>query len=287
MGGHYASNLLKAGFELTVFDCACEPVERAIQLGAKKAPSPNEVAKTSDMILLALPGPREVEDVVLGENGVLSGAKKGSIIVDLSTVTPDIPKKIAEAAREKGVFNVDAPVSGGVAGARAGTLTIMVGGESGIVEKCRGVLQHLGQKIHHVGDLGSGCIVKLIINAMGGVNLAAAAEAMTLGVKAGVDAGTMYDVVKTSFGNSRIFEVKFPNHIFKRNFKPGFTVNLLCKDLLLAKQLSDELGVPLLLTTLTEQLFQAARTFGLGEEDISAVIKLLEQLTKIEVRTDV
>ena len=179
---------------------------------------------------------------------------------------------------------MDAPVSVGVAGATTGSLTIKVGAESATLEKCKPVLDVLGKKIYHVGPVGAGDAVKLVNNLLLGVNMVAVAEAMTLGVKAGIDPKVLYDVISVSSGRSYALEAKMPGFVLKGNFEPGFAVDLQYKDLEMATQTGKELGVPLMLTNVAEQVFETARAKGLGRKDISVVVTMQEELTGVKVR---
>lgn len=284
MGRPMATNILKAGYSLTVYDVSAASVAEMKSQGAKTAATPDEVAACSEVVLFSLPNGAIVEEVVSGKNGLLAGSHQGQIFVDLSSVTPNHTKKMAALAAAKGVDYLDAPVSGGVAGAAAGTLTIMVGGKKEVIARCQEILQVIGKKISHVGAVGSGDAVKLINNLLLGVNMVAVAEAMTLGVKAGIDPEVLFEIISSSSGRSYALETKLPNFILKGNFEPGFTVNLQYKDLEMAVQTAKELGTPLAMTNFAQQIYEMARAKGLGKKDISAVIMLNEELAGVTVR---
>jgi len=284
MGTPMSINLLRAGYELTVYDIQEEAMEAPVQLGAKAAASPKEVAQASDIVLTSLPTPEAVEAVALGVDGVLEGARKGSILIDTSTISPSLIKKVAAEAREKGMDVLEAPVSGGVIGAEAGTLTVIVGGDKAVFERCQEVLKVIGENIYHVGDVGSGNTVKLVNNLLSISNLAVMSEGMVLGVKAGVDPETLYHVIKVSSGSSNALEVKLPRKIAKGEFDAGFAMDLACKDLGLALDLGREIGVPLLITGVVRQVYELARARGMGRLDQTAIIKLLEEAAQVEVR---
>ena len=284
MGRPMAANVAKAGYDLNVFDLAPAAVAELAALGATAADSPAQAAAGSDIVLLSLPNAAIVAGVVTGENGVLAGSHSGQMIIDLSSVTPEHTRKMAALARDKGVGYLDAPVSGGVAGAAAGTLTIMVGGDPAAFAACETILQVIGKKIYHVGAVGAGDALKLINNLMLGINMAGVAEALTLGVKAGLDPKTMLDVIGVSSGRSYAFEAKVPNFILKGSFAPGFAIDLQYKDMEMATQTAKELGVPLLLTNVAQQMYETAKASGLGRQDISAVTTMLEKLAGVEVR---
>lgn len=282
MGSGMACNLLKNGYTLVVFDVSEEAVNMIKQ--AEKARSPKEVAEKSDVIISSLPGSREVEEVYLGENGVLKGAKKGATIIDVSTIDPQTTKKIAKEASKMGVKMLDAPVSGSPKMAAEAMLTIMVGGEKETFRECEELLKTLGKTVNYVGDTGSGNTVKLVNNLMSTGNMLVAAEAFIVGVKAGVDPDVLFNVLSTGRGRSVQFMERFPN-ILKGDFKPGFTLDYARKDLGFALDLARELKTPLPVASLVLQLYTAASASGLGEEDFMAVIKLFEEYAHIKARS--
>ena len=231
-----------------------------------------------------MPNAKIVEAVMTGADGLLNGARSGQIFIDLSSVTPEHTRRMARLAEAKGVEYMDAPISGGVAGATAGTLTIMVGGSESALAKCQDILQVIGKKIFHAGSVGAGDAVKLVNNLLLGINMAAVAEAMTLGVKAGLDPKVLLEIISVSSGRSYALEAKVPSFILKGNFEPGFAVDLQYKDLEMAVQTGKELGMPLLLTNVAQQVYETAKAKGLGRKDISSVITLLEETAKVTVR---
>jgi 2-hydroxymethylglutarate dehydrogenase len=283
MGRHMSVNLVKAGYDVRIYDIRTEAMEDPMHLGATLTQSPKELADASEIVITSLPSSEALEDVVLGRRGVLEGARRGCILVDTSTVSPLTIRKIAVSANEQGVDMLEAPVSGGVEGAKAGTLTVMVGGTAHVLARCREVLQVIGTNIYHVGDLGSGNTVKLVNNLLSLVNVVTLAEGMVLGVKAGIDANTLYNVLKVSTGRSHALEWKLPHKILKRSFEPGFTINLTCKDLGLVLALGRKMGVPLFITSLAQQIYELAKAKGLGTLDNTAVITLLEDAAQIKV----
>ena len=284
MGREMSINLLKAGHELVIYDIRKEAMADLIRFGAKVASNPKEVAQVSDIILTSLPSPEALEDVVLGKHGLLEGARRGCILIDTSTVSPATIRKIASVAKDRGVEVLDAPVSGGVEGAKAGTLSVMVGGNVEVFERCLEVLRVIGKNIYHVGELGSGDTVKLVNNLMSLVNIVTLSEGMVLGVKAGVDPKILYDVCKVSTGRSQALEWKLPTRIAKGRFDQGFTINLTLKDLRLILALGREMGVPLFITSIAQQVFELAKAKGLGTLDNTAVIRLFEEAAQVEVR---
>ncbi len=286
MGKRMAMNVLKGGYELTVSDLNKDAVKELVDAGAKEANTPAEVSEGKDVIFTSLPNSAIVEAVILGKNGVLEGAKEGAIIVDLSSITPKSIQNIARKASEKGVEVMDAPVSGGASGAEKGTLTIMVGGKAETFEKVLPVLNHIGKKVNHVGEVGAGDTVKLVNNLLLGVNMAAVAEALALGVKAGLKPEVLYDIISQSSGSSYALTAKYSNFIAKGNFEPGFMIDLQYKDLQLAVDTAKDMKMPLMIGNLAQQMYEAARAKGLGTEDISAVLKLYEEWGNIEVREE-
>jgi 2-hydroxymethylglutarate dehydrogenase len=284
MGRPMAANIAKADYSLKVFDLVPAFVQELVALGATAVDKPRQAALGSDIVLMSLPNAAIVANVVAGENGILEGSHPGQIIIDLSSVTPEHTQKMAALAKDKGVEYLDAPVSGGVSGAAAGTLTIMVGGDKAAFTEGETILRVIGKKIYHVGAAGAGDTLKLVNNLMLGVNMAAAAEALTLGVKAGLDPRMMLEVIGMSSGRSYAFEAKVPNFILKGNFEPGFAIDLQYKDLEMATQTAKAMGVPLLLTNVAQQIYETAKASGLGRKDISAVTTVLEKLVGVEVR---
>ncbi len=284
MGRPMAANVAKAGYSLKVFDLVPAFVEELVALGATAAASPGQAATGSDIVLMSLPNAAIVANVLTGENGVLTGSHPGQIIIDLSSVTPEHTKKMAQLAKAKGVEYLDAPVSGGVGGAAAGTLTIMVGGDKAAFAEGETILQAIGKKIYHVGAVGAGDTMKLVNNLMLGINMVGVAEALTLGVKAGLDPKAMLEVIGVSSGRSYAFEAKVPSFLLKGNFEPGFAIDLQYKDLEMATQTAKELGLPLMLTNVAQQMYETAKASGLGRKDISAVATVLEKLAGVEVR---
>ncbi|WP_188397814.1 NAD(P)-dependent oxidoreductase [Sporomusa sp. GT1] len=286
MGSKMLANVIKAGHSVTVFDIGQAAVDAAVALGAKKAANAAETARGKEIVLLSLPNSAIVESTVLGTGGILEGAEQGLLIVDLSSITPQSIQKIAGIAKAKGVSIIDAPVSGGTAGAQMATLSIMVGGEQADFERALPVLQSIGSKIDHVGAIGAGDTVKLVNNLLLGVNMVAVAEALCLGVKAGIKPEVLYQIISNSSGNSYALTAKYKKFIAAGNFEPGFMIDLQYKDLQLAVDTAKGLKVPLVLGNIAQQAYEIARASGLGAEDISAVIKLGEALCDIKVREE-
>lgn len=286
MGNPMASNLVKAGFELTVHDLHPGPVAELVDRGAKAAGSPQEVARASELVFTSLPRPSDVEQVVLGEGGALAGAAPGSLLVDMSTNSTQVIQRIAATAAEKGVEVLDAPVTGGIRGARKATLAIMVGGSPRGFERCQPVLEAMGSNVYHMGAVGMGNVAKLANNMLSLTNSLVAMEGMVMGAKAGLDVRKLYDVIRTGSGNSFIFENFFPYIIFKGRWEPPtFPIDLVLKDLGLAIEEAERAGVPVPMVSLALQRYEDAVSRGLGAKDVGAAITVLEQAAGIEVRT--
>jgi 3-hydroxyisobutyrate dehydrogenase len=286
MGKSMAINIIKNGHNIKVTDLNKEAVKELKEMGAEECLNGAEAADGSDIVFTSLPNSQIVESVVTGKGGILETAKKGMIYVDLSSITPKVIQSIAKKAKEKGVKVLDAPVSGGSAGAQKGTLTIMVGGDEESFNKVLPVLNCIGKKVFHVGDVGAGDTLKLVNNLLLGVNMVAASEALALGVKAGLKPEIMYEIISQSSGSSYALTAKYNNFIAKGNFAPGFAIDLQYKDLQLAVDTAKDLKMPLLMGNQAQQLYEVARAKGLGMEDISAVLKLYEELGNIEVREE-
>ncbi len=284
MGKPMAKNLCKAGYSLIVNDLNREAVAELVAMGAQEAQTPAGLAKNVDVLITMLPNEAIVRQVIMGETGVLQGAAEGLCLIDMSSVSPEFSRQMAANAEKQGLAYMDAPVSGGVKGAEGGRLTIMVGGKESVIQKCRPVLEVLGEKIYEVGAIGSGDAVKMINNMLLAVNMAAAAEAFVLGQKIGLDPQKMLDIIGESSGSSYALQAKMPNFVFKGEFAPGFMIDLQQKDLELAIQSAKKQQVPFFMAALAQQVYSQAQSAGFGREDISAVIKPLENLTKTTVR---
>jgi len=284
MGKPMAKNLCKAGYSLIVNDLNREAVAELVAMGAQEAQTPAALAKNVDILITMLPNEAIVRQVIMGETGILQGAAEGLCLIDMSSVSPEFSRQMAANAEKQGLAYMDAPVSGGVNGAEGGRLTIMAGGKESVIQKCRPVLEVLGEKIYEVGAIGSGDAVKMINNMLLAVNMAAAAEAFVLGQKIGLDPQKMLDIIGESSGSSYALQAKMPNFVFKGEFAPGFMIDLQQKDLELAIQSAKKQQVPFFMAALAQQVYSQAQSAGFGREDISAVIKPLENLTKTTVR---
>src|SRR5262245_30800063 len=281
MGSRMAATLVRGGYALDVFDV--DPAKTRAVAEAAAAASARAVAERSDVVFTSLPWPATVREVYLGAGGVVEGARQGAILVDMSTVDPETTRAVHAAAAARGVHHLDAPVSGGYREAEKGTLVIIVGGERDAFDRAKPVLDVLGASVHHAGPSGAGNIVKLVNNVMSMGNMLIAAEVFVLGVKAGMDAKTLFEILRTSAGRSYHFERRLPS-ILARNFAPGFTVDLARKDLGLAVDMARSHDVPVPATSLLHQLYNASSALGDGPNDFAAIVKLFEAWARTEVR---
>jgi len=279
-----ATNILKGGNKLTVYDVRSERMELIIPLGAVGANSPREVAMESEVIFTSLPHPKISEDVMLGEEGVLAVAKVGSIIVELSTVSPLLIERLGSIAKSKGVEVLDAAVAGGVERAIEGKLTLMVGGDKEVVEKVRPLFDLIAERVFHTGSLGSGMTVKIINNLISHVNMVAICEGMALGVKAGISPKLLYDVVSVSSGDSDVLRRRFGKRILRRDFEGGMKLELAYKDSELACELGRALGVPLYVTNVAHAVYEHAKSKGIVGKDYAALIMLWEEIIGKEIK---
>ncbi|MGZ8269177.1 MAG: NAD(P)-dependent oxidoreductase [Burkholderiales bacterium] len=277
MGNPMAANVLKSGFPMTVFDKDAKTMRNLVEAGAKGATSAKEVVENSEVVLASLPGSPEVEECFLGGSGLVEIAKSGSVLIDLSSVLPSTPRKLESRCKARGVQFLEAPVSGGVTGARAATLAIMVGGDAAVLERVRPILRAIGPNIYHVGPAGAGNIVKAINNMMASVNACAMMEGLVVGLKAGLSLETVSEIVKTSSGNSNAI-ARVQRALIPRDFEPGFKVQLMNKDLETFTTIAKELHVPVSFANVAQRYQQAALAAGLGEKDTSVIFTLVERL---------
>jgi len=283
MGRPMALNLAKHGVPLVVHDIDAAKVAPLRERGAKVADSPARVADASERTIVMVETTAQAESVIAGERGVVTTAGRGHIVVCMSTIDPFVLRRLAGTLAARGVAMLDAPVSGGTERATSGELSIIAGGDAQTFEACRDLFTAMGTKLFHVGGLGQGLAMKLVNNMLIQVNRVAVAEALVLGVKAGLDPRTMYDVIRVSTGTSYAFESGVPK-ILARDFCPGGTVDITYKDQELETGFAKQLGVPLLLANVTQQLYQMARAAGLNKEDGLAVVKVLERLAGVQVK---
>ena len=289
IGKPMAINIAKSGFDLTVTDLREQPLNELAHYGARVAASAREVSEISDLVLASLPSDLVSEEVALGSNGVLAGAKSGDIYVELSTISPGLVHTIAKKASDKGVAVLDAPVSGGVDQRLEGTLSIMVGGEAKTLSKAMPVFKTFGDKIFHAGGSGAGASVKLVNNMLAGINMVATMEALVLGVKAGLSVETLKEVIGASSGANKVFD-GLVDKIYLHSAEPshGQTANqglhTIGKDVRLANEMAQNLSVPLLLGSAALQPFLAGLANDWAHKEYWVIMELFEQMSGVRVR---
>ena len=277
MGRPMAKNLLKAGYPLVVHNRSRGAVDDLVKAGAKAGTSPRDVASQSDVLITMLPNSPDVEEVVLGRDGVIEGARAGMSLLDMSTISPLVSQKIGAALAAKSVQMLDAPVSGGERGAIDAVLSIMVGGDKALFDMVLPIFQAMGKTITHLGPLGAGGFTKLANQIIVAVNLTALGEALTLAKKAGLDRELTLTALAGGLAGSKCLDQKKPNYL-AGTYNPGFKIDLHYKDLGLIMESARALGVPLPATAAVQELFSALRVKGRGGLDHSGVITLLEDL---------
>jgi len=284
MGKPMSKNLIKKGYSLKVYDIRPEPVEDIVKYGAEKGQSPKDVAAESEVIITMLPNSPHVKEAVLGENGVIEGARPGTILIDMSSIDPGVSKEIAEKVSEKGIIMFDAPVSGGEPKAIDGTLSIMVGGPEKEYGKIKDILLAMGSSVTLVGEIGSGNVVKLANQIIVALNIAAVSEALLFTTKAGVEPEKVYQAIRGGLAGSTVLEAKFPM-IVERNFKPGFRIDLHIKDLMNAVNMSHQIGAPLFLSQQVLEMMKNLKFKGKGSNDHSDIVEFYEELANVEVKS--
>ena len=289
MGGGMAGNIQKAGYPMVVHDINEGATRPFLEAGARLASSPADVAGQCDITLTSLPGPREVEAVAIGLEGVLQGAQPGSVYIDLSTSRPTLIREIEPKFREKGVHVLDAPVSGGKSGAQSRNLAVMVGGDKEVFERVKPLLEAFGDKVFYAGTIGAGSVAKLVHNMIGHGVRQAIAEGMTLGVKAGVDTEALWQCIRRgSLGRMNVLHEGFVRTVFKGEYEPAsFALSLARKDIGLATELAKEYDVPMPVANLAEQLAIQAMNRGWADMDSSVVVRLQEEMADVEIRADI
>jgi 2-hydroxy-3-oxopropionate reductase len=284
MGKPMAKNLIAAGYALTVYDINEVPVRELSSLGAKAGSSATDVASKCDWIITMLPNSPHVKEAVLGENGVIHGAKAGGILVDMSSIAPRAAQEIAAELAKKGIEMLDAPVSGGEPKAVDGTLAIMAGGKPEVFDKVKDVLLKMGSSAVLCGGIGAGNVVKLANQIIVALNIAAMSEAFTLAAKAGVDPQAVFSAIKGGLAGSTVLNAKAPM-ILEGNYKPGFRIELHIKDLQNALDTAHALGVPVPLTSQIMEIMQALRVDGKQKDDHGGIIQFYERLAGVKVRS--
>ncbi len=283
MGNPMSKNLLKAGFELVVFNRTRTKMDEIVKAGAKSASSPKEVSQNSEVVITMLTDSPDVEEMVLRKDGIIEGVKKGSVVIDMSTISPKVTQHIAAKLKEKGVHMLDAPVSGGLWGAINGTLTIMVGGEKEVFERCLPVFQGMGKTITYTGTHGMGQTTKLINQILVANTMNGVAEALVFAAKAGADLETSIAAVAGGAAGSWQLS-NLGTRAIKGDFAPGFMVKLQQKDLRLVLEAARDMKLPLPSTSLVHQMYASLEAEGSGGEGTQALVKVYEKLAGVEAR---
>lgn len=282
MGLPMVEHLLKAGYELCVYDVMQTAVEQAVAHGAKAAGGPKEVAQSSEVIITMLPSEAIAEQVILGPDGLIEGMAPGSVVVDMSTISPSGVKKISATLKEKGLYMVDAPVSGGDVGAKEASLSIMAGGDKAIFDKLRPLLEKMGKNVNLVGESGAGQVSKACNQIVVGLTIAAVAEALVFAKKNGVDPAKVRNALLGGLAQSRVLELH-GQRMLDRNFTPGGKVHLHKKDTEIAVEAAKQQGIYLPCNALLSQLWNSVTAMGGSEWDHSSIVKCIEMLSNTEV----
>jgi 2-hydroxy-3-oxopropionate reductase len=276
MGRHMASHLLNAGYPLVVYDISSDAMLNAVAAGAQASSSCKDVAEQCDVVISMVPDSPDVEKVALAENGIIAAARPGLIYVDMSTISPDMARKVASTLGEKGVRCLDAPVSGGETGAKNAALSIMVGGEEELFNEVKPIFEVIGKTITLCGGSGSGQIVKACNQIQVAINI--------IGMSAGVDPAIVLKVLSGGYAQSRVMDVRGPK-VIRREFEPGFKSRFHFKDLNIILETAKKMNIPLPATAVTYQIFNALLAASKGDLDHTAIITVLEQLACVEVKT--
>jgi len=283
MGKPMSKNLIKAGYSLVVMDRNQDAVAELVACGAQSAASAKQVAEQTDIIITMLPNSPQVREVVLGDGGIIEGARRGSVVVDMSSIAPLVSREVAQRLAERGVDMLDAPVSGGEPKAIDATLSVMVGGEKAVFDRCFDVMKAVAGSVVLTGATGAGNITKLANQIIVALNIAAMSEALVLAAKAGVEPELVFEAIRGGLAGSTVLNAKAPL-VMDRKFDPGFRINLHIKDLANVLDTSHELGVPLPLTAAVMEMMQAIKADGLGDADHCSLVQHYEKMAKVEVR---
>lgn len=287
MGGRIAARLIHAGHDITVFDANEALRELYARQGAKTSDSLATLAENCDVVLMVLPNAEIVKAVVLGqegEPGLITGLRPGSIVVDMTTSIPDVTRALAATLAEQGVHMLDAPVTGGVSKAESGQLTIMVGGAAEVLEQVRPPLTELASAIIHVGETGAGHTAKALNNLISATTLTITAEAMAIGVRMGLDAGKLLDVINNGSGRSGSSELKFPQQVLTGKFERGFTMSLMVKDLGIALSMGQTYNIPSPVSAAVNELWKSGVSAGMGDRDHTAIVQYVENMAGVQLR---
>lgn len=287
MGGPICRNIIKNGaHQVSVFDLNDAAVARCTDLGATRGESPSAVAADADVVMTSLPHPRDVEQVVLGGDGIAESIKPGAVYCDLSTNSPLMIRKLATVLGKQGVRMLDAPVSGGVVAAAKATLAVMVGGDRATFDRLEALFRCFGENLVYCGGTGTGCVAKIANNLIAFCNMAASAEGLMLGVAAGIDLEVLNQVIRNSSGNSMTFRAVVKN-AKSGDWTPSFSLGLAYKDMRLALELADELGVPLMLSPTVHSLMRMAKGLGYEQNDATAILRVYEDTMNIQLKLPV
>ena len=281
MGRWMCQHAMTKGYAATVYNRSAEKAQPLVDLGAKLARSPREVAEASDVVFAIVGFPKDVREVFLGADGTLAGSKPGTILVDMTTSEPSLAKEIFDAAKAKGVHSLDAPVSGGDVGAKNGTLSIMIGGEKPVVDSVTPIFEAMGKTIIHQGNAGAGQHTKLVNQILIASNMIAVCEGLLYGYKAGLDLESVFKSVSVGAAGSKALEVLGPR-MLARNFEPGFYVEHFIKDMGIALTEAEKMNLALPGLALAKQLYEAVRAQGYGRKGTHALLMALETLSGIK-----
>jgi 3-hydroxyisobutyrate dehydrogenase len=284
MGSRMARRVLGAGFAVQAFDRSGDAMRDAVAAGVQPAATVAALAATSDVVITVLPDATAVEAAIEGADGVAAGIRAGAMVVEMSTISPILTRRLARVIEGRGAHYLDCPVSGGVANAENGTLTLLVGGTAEALERCRPVLSSMAASIFHLGPVGAGLTAKLVNQLLTMTQTVLVAEALAVGARAGMDLQLLYDLVSKSSGNSWCWENRIPRMLAKPE-DIRVTLNICHKDLGLATALGKELGVPLFVASGAFQVLQLARGMGLGECDVSGLASLYERMLGVPLGT--
>lgn len=282
MGGGMAANLLKHGFPLVAYDIDAAKNDRFAGLGATIADGPAAVARAAATVICIVETTAQAQAVIVGDGGIIDGVKSGDTVLCMSTIDPLLVKEMHAQLAERNVAMLDAPVSGGVPRAVSGDLSVIVGGDAAVVEKCRPIFEAMSARIFHMGGIGQGLAMKLVNNMITQVTKVVVAEAMVMGTKAGLDPQAIIDVIQVSTGRSATFETCAPRYL-SGDFSPGGTIDISYKDQDLKTSFAKALGVPLFMANVSQQVYQMGRAAGFNKEDGSALVKLYEKMAGIQL----
>lgn len=282
MGQGMARNLLRAGFDLRVWNRTAERMQPLVNEGAKTAGSPRDLARQTEIVILCVSDTPDVKALILGKEGVIETVQPGALVIDMSAISPHATRAMAAQLAAKGAHMLDAPISGGSEGAAQGTLSIMVGGAAEQVERAMPLFQAMGQTITHVGDHGAGQMVKLVNQILVVVNMLAVSEALIFAQAGGLDLSKTLAAITQGAAGSWMLSNRGPQ-VIARDWRPGFTIDLQQKDLRLVMEAADQMGIPVAATAVVFNLYRALQSQGLGHEGNHALVKALEQLARVQV----